>query len=163
VAGVSVRNILGSQNYDVEINGFSLDYLEMSSADFEVEEYFRGEELITHGEVCLTSPAIRNQEGRVIGIEPGTWSALHDDLIAQRAGRIRNRIEAKSAKSYRPRTGLVVQFHDGLHPDDDDRVFYSALVEDTRTVWETNFDRLYLVGHYGKLNQGTHKELERAP
>ena len=141
------KNRIGSQNFDVEIQGQALEYFEISTSQFDDGEVFRMKELAKEGSVDLIAPVSRDHKGRPIDLEGRDDMREHQDIISERLDLILRRIKAKSQKNYPDKTGLIVYFDDAsIDITIEDRELLTGVLEESKSVWSKQFDQIFLVG-----------------
>ena len=146
-SGFFIRNVRGNQNFDVELKGNELSYIEIASADFDDSELFRMNQFIEHGHVDALSSIERNSKGKPIAIEDKKGMHLHDDLIFKILSLIESRIQKKTKKNYPDNTGLLVYFDDfKYYTKEDDVARFDRLLESTKHEWSQTFKNVSIVG-----------------
>lgn len=150
-AASEFRNVLGNQNYDVEIRGNPLEYLEIVSTDFDDGELFRGKVLSAKGSVDAIATIMRDKRGRPIGFVNEGDFRLHENVISEVLVLAQSRLQAKCAKSYPPNTALIVNVDDyKANPSETDWHQFSTMIERTRPQWRPVFTKVFLVGPRGE-------------
>ena len=59
--GFRLRNVLGNQSYDVEIENNRMAYLEIGTTEFDEVELFRMQEFLDKGSVSLSGKVVRDK------------------------------------------------------------------------------------------------------
>jgi hypothetical protein len=140
------RHVLGSQPFDVEIDGLDLHYLEITTTDFDADEKFRNEVMMKRGAVDGIARVMKNEDGSRRFENEGDFRE-HCHLIDERLQKVRDRIIKKSSKRYPDKTALLVSVDDATTEiDDDDYPQFTALATELRPQWEPNFTTLFIVG-----------------
>jgi len=143
-----LRNVIGDQSYDVEIQSNTLTHLEIGTTEFDYVEVFRMREFSDKGYVSVLGKPKRNRKNRLVAIEDE--ARPHDNIVQERIESIVTLIESKSAKKYPAATGLVVYYDDSsIMFDEVDNEAIRSRVDGLRPKWESTFDVVYLVGPRG--------------
>ena len=145
-----IRNILGNQSYDVEIENNRLKYIEIGTTEFDDGELFRMREFIKNGHVNLLGKPKRDKRNRPIVIEDE--ARPHDDIVRETMDSISALIESKSAKSYPNITGLIAYYDDfSIMFNESDNGILRSSVDRLKPKWKSTFDAIHLVGPRGDV------------
>jgi hypothetical protein len=141
------RHVKGSQNFDVEVEGLPLHYLEIVTTVFDDAERYRMQRYLEEGSIDALNPVQCNERNRPIGIVNEGEMRNHKDIIQEELNIIRMRILAKSDKQYPEATGLLVYYNDyKCYPTESDRPAFEALIDELTPAWSQSFDTLFIVG-----------------
>ncbi|MDQ8205717.1 hypothetical protein [Pelagicoccus sp. SDUM812003] len=157
------RNLVGDQNYDVEVEGDDSEpfkYIEITAADMNYEENLRMEYFLKHGSVSSigrVSVTGTKRTGQEIVVES---EARHStEIVVDKIKGMVSSVEKKVEKDYPDRTALLVYIDDYVgFSDDEDLDLIDSALSDLRVSCETTFDAVFVVGHSGRrawrMNRG---------
>ncbi len=142
------RNVIGSQQYDVEIENNCLAYLEIATTDFDDGERFRMNKFLANGHVSSTAEVARDDNNKPISIQ--NVARPHEEIVWETMESISKRIESKSEKDYPDNIGLIVYYNDSsiMYNQEDVNELRSA-VNVLKPKWKGTFDSVFLVGTGG--------------
>ena len=149
-----IRNVIGNQNYDVEIQGeapLPFEFLEVTVADINYDEILRRQCLLENRSVPAIGPVIYTGNKRTgWNIKVPYGFHLHADVNNEKKERILESIEKKSEKSYPPETALLIYFDDYVaFSGDGDNQDMLDFIDNLEGDWESVFSKLYIVGAAG--------------
>lgn len=149
------RNVIGSQNYDVDITGEGdqpFDFIEVTVADATHKEQLRMDYFAEHGTVSFTGDVSwtgTRKTGHDIQISEDM--SLHRDLNNKKLTGITDAIAKKSKKEYRDNTALLVYFDDyTAFSDEHDEEQFKTFFERLDDCWQSKFSELFIIGASGK-------------
>ncbi|WPJ96579.1 hypothetical protein SH580_02535 [Coraliomargarita algicola] len=143
--------IKGNQSYDVKVEGLPIEFLEITTTNFDGDERFRMQQLMTEGSVDALNPICHDERGRPVGIQNEGEMRDHQQLIVEETQKIHERITRKNSRTYPSKTALLVYYNDyKCYPSETDRSAFEALVNELHPQWSENFTALFLVGAKGE-------------
>jgi len=146
---VSIRLVLGNQNYDAEVQGCEsqFSFIEVTQAHEGEDEHLRMLVLEEKGHVSTVGEVQKSgTKATGITVDVETIAVSHEAQRDKEIGRIGDAIERKIGKDYPARTALVVVFDDYISIQNDDDI--AALREFMQTFADRlqQFDLLAVVG-----------------
>jgi len=149
------RNVIGDQNYDVEVIGSDerpFNFIEITVADMDRNENLRMKYFLENGSVSLIGEVTSTGTQRTgLNIEVDNGALCHDKINEAKKIAISNAICRKASKNYPDDTILLVYFDDYVacaHEGDRDDII--AFIESIEDTWTVEFSSLYLVGASGR-------------
>jgi len=149
------RNVIGNQNYDVEIQGgapLPFRFLEISVADMNHEENLRMQYFLEHGSVpAIGQVTFTGNKRKGMNIEVSNDARQHTEVNNEKKVGIRTSIEQKSSMNYPAETALLIYFDDYVaFSDDGDNQDTLEFIDDLEAEWESVFSKIYFVGASGR-------------